>query len=141
MTFVEERIAFGEDSYGDETGADDRYGGPEVLQIAEAELRGPGAGEAPVRLEATGVSFAEQQNYRDATGDPMAPVYERLHILEELGKTNPSRLAAQVPAFIGTRGGRALRAQLSAAFGSDRRAAPIEDAVAHRGPFLIMALP
>jgi uncharacterized membrane protein len=45
-------------------------------------------------------------------------------------------------AVIGTLGGRAVRARLAAAFGSDRPAAFIEDAVAIGGAFLIMvALP
>jgi uncharacterized membrane protein len=45
-------------------------------------------------------------------------------------------------AVIGTLGGRAFRARLAAAFGSDRPAAFIEDAVAIGGAFLIMvALP
>jgi uncharacterized membrane protein len=42
-------------------------------------------------------------------------------------------------AVIGTLGGRGFRARLAAAFGSDRPAALIEDAVAIGGAFLIMA--
>jgi len=51
-------------------------------------------------------------------------------------------IAGIIGAVIGTLGGRALRAKLAAAFGSDRPAAFIEDAVAIGGAFLIMvALP
>ncbi len=46
-------------------------------------------------------------------------------------------LAGIVGAFIGTLGGRAFRARLAAAFGSDRPAAFIEDAVAIGGALLI----
>ena len=47
-------------------------------------------------------------------------------------------LAGIVGAIVGTLGGRAVRARLAAAFGSDRPAALIEDAVALGGAFLIM---
>ena len=51
-------------------------------------------------------------------------------------------LAGIVGAVIGTLGGHALRAQLASAFGSDRPAALIEDAVAIGGALLIgVALP
>jgi uncharacterized membrane protein len=47
-----------------------------------------------------------------------------------------------IGAVIGTLGGRAVRGRLAAAFGTDRPAALIEDAVAIGGAFLIMsALP
>ena len=51
-------------------------------------------------------------------------------------------IAGVAGAIIGTLGGRAVRARLAAAFGSDRPAALIEDAVAIGGAFLIVvALP
>jgi uncharacterized membrane protein len=51
-------------------------------------------------------------------------------------------IAGIIGAVIGTLGGRAFRARLAAAFGTDRPAAFIEDAVAIVGAFLIMvALP
>ena len=51
-------------------------------------------------------------------------------------------LAGVVGAVIGTLGGAAVRGRLAAAFGQDRPAALIEDAVAIGGAFLIMsALP
>jgi uncharacterized membrane protein len=46
-------------------------------------------------------------------------------------------LAGAVGAVVGTLGGRAVRARLAAAFGSDRPAAFIEDAVAIGGALLI----
>ena len=48
-------------------------------------------------------------------------------------------LAGVVGAVVGTLGGRAFRAKLAAAFGSDRPAAFIEDAVAIGGALLIAA--
>jgi uncharacterized membrane protein len=47
-------------------------------------------------------------------------------------------IAGVVGAVIGTSGGRAVRARLAAAFGSDRPAAVIEDAIAIGGAFLIV---
>jgi uncharacterized membrane protein len=47
-------------------------------------------------------------------------------------------LAGVVGAIIGTLGGRALRGRLATAFGSDRPAALIEDAIAIAGALLIM---
>ena len=49
-------------------------------------------------------------------------------------------IAGIVGAIIGTLGGRAFRAKLAAAFGSDRPAAVIEDVIAIGGAFLIMAV-
>ena len=42
--------------------------------------------------------------------------------------------------MIGTLGGRAVRARLASAFGSDRPAAVIEDVIAIGGAFLIVAV-
>ena len=47
-------------------------------------------------------------------------------------------MAGAIGAVIGTLGGRAARGRLAAAFGSDRPAALIEDAVAIAGAFLIV---
>jgi uncharacterized membrane protein len=58
------------------------------------------------------------------------------------GTLFPGLVAGVAGAAIGTLGGRAFRAQLAAAFGSDRPAALIEDLVAIGGAFLILsALP
>jgi uncharacterized membrane protein len=51
-------------------------------------------------------------------------------------------IAGGIGAVIGTLGGRAFRAKLAAAFGSDRPAALVEDAIAIGGAILVMvALP
>ena len=60
----------------------DHRGGPALRE--SWEMLAPGG-----TLIAYGVA-----NYRDATGDPMIPVYDSLNILEELGKTDPSRHTA-----------------------------------------------
>jgi len=49
-------------------------------------------------------------------------------------------IAGMVGAVIGTLGGRAGRARAAAAFGADRPAALIEDAIAVGGAFLIVAM-
>ena len=49
-------------------------------------------------------------------------------------------IAGMAGAVVGTLGGRAGRARLAAAFGADRPAALIEDAVAIGGAFLIVAV-
>ena len=49
-------------------------------------------------------------------------------------------IAGVAGALAGTLGGRAARAKLAAAFGSDRPAALIEDAIAIGGAFLIMSV-
>ncbi len=49
-------------------------------------------------------------------------------------------IAGMVGAVIGTLGGRALRARLAAALGSDRPAAVIEDLIALGGAFLIVEM-
>ncbi len=49
-------------------------------------------------------------------------------------------IAGMVGAVIGTLGGRAVRARLAAAFGSDRPAAIVEDLIAIGGAFLIVAV-
>ncbi len=49
-------------------------------------------------------------------------------------------IAGIVGAIIGTLSGRAVRARLAAAFGSDRPAAVIEDAIAIGGAFLIVGV-
>jgi uncharacterized membrane protein len=49
-------------------------------------------------------------------------------------------IAGVIGAVIGTLGGRAFRARLAAAFGSDRPAAVIEDLIAIGGAFLIVTV-
>lgn len=64
-------------------------GEPETLRRRERELPAPGPGQAIVRVEATGVSFAEQQmrrgKYYDQPEFPFVPGYDLVGVIEELG--------------------------------------------------------
>src|SRR4051812_49825721 len=67
-------------------------GEPETLRVIRRELAEPGAGEAVVRVEVTGVSFAEQQmrrgKYYDQPKFPFVPGYDLV------GVTGGRRVAA-----------------------------------------------
>ena len=60
-------------------------GAPETLRVRRREL-GAGAGQALVRMEATGVSFAEQQmrrgKYYDQPAFPFVPGYDLVGVVE-----------------------------------------------------------
>src|SRR5918999_436142 len=62
---------------------------PEALQVRTRELPDPGPGQALVRVEATGVSFAEQQmrrgKYYDQPPFPFVPGYDLVGVVEALG--------------------------------------------------------
>jgi NADPH:quinone reductase-like Zn-dependent oxidoreductase len=64
-------------------------GAPETLRVRERELPAPGPGQALVRVEATGVSFAEQQmrrgRYYDQPPFPFVPGYDLVGTVERLG--------------------------------------------------------
>ena len=64
-------------------------GEPESLQVRSRELPDPHAGQALVRVEATGVSFAEQQmrrgKYYDQPPFPFVPGYDLVGIVERSG--------------------------------------------------------
>lgn len=64
-------------------------GEPETLRAVRRELREPGPGEAVVRVEATGVSFAEQQmrrgKYYDQPPFPFVPGYDLVGVVEQVG--------------------------------------------------------
>lgn len=64
-------------------------GEPETLRVERAELAPPGPGQALVRVEASGVSFAEQQmrrgRYYDQPRFPFVPGYDLVGVVEELG--------------------------------------------------------
>ena len=68
----------------------DRYGGPEVLKIVDAEDPRPGPGEVRIRVLAAGVSFTDAQ-LRAGTyipggpKPPFTPGYEVVGVVEELG--------------------------------------------------------
>ena len=64
-------------------------GEPETLRTIWRELPEPGPGEAVVRVEATGVSFAEQQmrlgKYYDQPPFPFVPGYDLVGVVERVG--------------------------------------------------------
>src|SRR3954471_32176 len=64
-------------------------GEPETLQIRERELPLPEAGEVVIRIEATGVSFAEQSmrlgRYPGQPAFPFVPGYDLVGVVTELG--------------------------------------------------------
>jgi NADPH:quinone reductase-like Zn-dependent oxidoreductase len=64
-------------------------GEPESLEVRTRELPAPGPGQALVRVEASGVSFAEQQmrrgKYYDMPAFPFVPGYDLVGVIEELG--------------------------------------------------------
>jgi NADPH:quinone reductase-like Zn-dependent oxidoreductase len=64
-------------------------GEPETLRAIRRELAEPGTGEALVRVEVTGVSFAEQQmrrgKYYDQPPFPFVPGYDLVGVVERVG--------------------------------------------------------
>ncbi|GII57136.1 NADPH:quinone reductase [Planotetraspora thailandica] len=64
-------------------------GEPETLRLHTRELPDPGPGQALVRVEASGVSFAEQQmrrgKYYDQPAFPFVPGYDLVGVVEALG--------------------------------------------------------
>lgn len=64
-------------------------GEPETLRVRERTLPPPAAGRAVVRVEATGVSFAEQQmrrgRYYDQPAFPFVPGYDLVGVVEATG--------------------------------------------------------
>jgi NADPH2:quinone reductase len=68
-------------------------GAPESLQVRTRELESPGAGQALVRVEATGVSFAEQQmrlgRYFGQPRFPFVPGYDLVGVVAEAGAGAP----------------------------------------------------
>lgn len=67
-----------------------KYGGPEVLQVREAEDPDPGAGEVRLRVRAAGLNFAEvmarKNLYPDAPKAPMVVGYEAAGVVDALGE-------------------------------------------------------
>jgi NADPH:quinone reductase-like Zn-dependent oxidoreductase len=66
---------------------------PEGLEVTSRELPDPRPDQAVVRVEATGVSFAEQQmrrgNYYDQPPFPFVPGYDLVGTIERLGDGGP----------------------------------------------------
>jgi len=67
-----------------------REGGPEVLQVRRRDLPAPGPGQATVRVEAAGVSFAEVQmlkgRYFGQPKFPFVPGYDLVGEVENVGE-------------------------------------------------------
>ncbi len=67
-----------------------RYGGPEVLEIGDAELREPRAGEVRVKMLAAGVSWVESMlrhgAYPDQPKPPLTPGYDVVGIVDRGGE-------------------------------------------------------
>src|SRR3954454_23503547 len=65
-------------------------GEPETLRLRTRALPEPGPGQAVVRVEATGVSFAEQQmrrgKYYDQPPFPFVPGYDLVGVDEATGR-------------------------------------------------------
>jgi NADPH:quinone reductase-like Zn-dependent oxidoreductase len=96
-------------------------GEPESLQVRSRDLPAPGAGQALVRVEASGISFAEQQmrrgKYYDQPPFPFVPGYDLVGVVEELGPGTPPEglcVGKRVAALTKT-GGWADRVVLAAA--------------------------
>jgi len=66
-----------------------RVGGPEVLQIREAQDPNPGPGELRIRVRAAGINFADTMAriglYPDAPKLPFVPGYEVAGVIDEVG--------------------------------------------------------
>lgn len=67
----------------------ERFGGPEVIKVVEAEDPRPGPNEVAVRVLAAGVSFTDSQlragTYFHVPKPPFTPGYELVGVVEELG--------------------------------------------------------
>lgn len=98
-------------------------GEPESLRVRTRELPPPGVGQALVRVEATGVSFAEQQmrrgKYYDQPAFPFVPGYDLVGLVEDLG----------VPAEAGLRVGQRVAALTKTGGWADRVLLPAADLV------------
>ncbi|WP_067718836.1 medium chain dehydrogenase/reductase family protein [Nocardia yamanashiensis] len=92
---------------------------PHELRTVQRELPPPAHGQALVRVEATGVSFAEQQmrrgKYYDQPAFPFVPGYDLVGTVETLGPgTDPALLGRRVAALTKI-GGWATRVLVDAA--------------------------
>ncbi|MDO9409575.1 medium chain dehydrogenase/reductase family protein [Patulibacter sp.] len=93
-------------------------GEPETLRVRERELPAPGDGEALVRVEATGVSFAEQQmrrgKYYDQPAFPFVPGYDLVGVVEQVGAGVPDVVPGDRVAALTKTGGWATHVLLQA---------------------------
>jgi NADPH:quinone reductase-like Zn-dependent oxidoreductase len=83
-------------------------GDPESLQLRTRELPAPAPGQVVVRVEASGVSFAEQQmrrgKYYDQPPFPFVPGYDLVGVVESLGAPGRVHLGQRVAALTKTGG-------------------------------------
>lgn len=93
-------------------------GGPEVLRVLRRNMPGPGAGEALVRVEATGVSFAEIQmlrgRYFNQPKFPFVPGYDVVGTVTQVGAGVDGRMVGRRVAALMETGGWADRVVLPA---------------------------
>jgi NADPH:quinone reductase-like Zn-dependent oxidoreductase len=84
-----------------------RPGGPEVLELREAEDPRPGAGEALVTVHAVGVNFADivarRGQYRDAPPLPLVPGYEVSGVVAQTGPRSADATAGAPGPAVGDR--------------------------------------
>ncbi|HEY7483789.1 MAG TPA: medium chain dehydrogenase/reductase family protein [Streptosporangiaceae bacterium] len=104
-------------------------GEPETLEVRSRELPSPDAGQALVRVEASGISFAEQQmrrgKYYDQPAFPFVPGYDLVGVVEALG---PAGQTDGVPD--GVRVGQRVAALTKTGGWADRVLLPTADLVA-----------
>jgi NADPH:quinone reductase-like Zn-dependent oxidoreductase len=93
-------------------------GEPETLQVRTRELPAPGPGRAVVRMEATGVSFAEQSMrrgvYYDQPKFPFVPGYDLVGTVVQVGAGVPAELVGRRVAALTKVGGWAEQVDLDA---------------------------
>src|SRR3954447_4928036 len=82
---------------------------PEGLQIRRGGVPAPGPGQVVVRMEATGVSFAEQQmrrgRYYDQPAFPFVPGYDLVGTVRAVGRgVDPALAGTRVAALTKTGG-------------------------------------
>jgi NADPH:quinone reductase-like Zn-dependent oxidoreductase len=92
---------------------------PDGLQVRETALPTPAAGQALVRMEATGVSFAEQQmrrgRYYDQPPFPFVPGYDLVGVVHSVGDGVDGSLVGQRVAALTKVGGWASHVLVEAA--------------------------
>jgi NADPH:quinone reductase-like Zn-dependent oxidoreductase len=82
---------------------------PDGLQVRTSAVPAPAAGQVVIRMEATGVSFAEQQmrrgRYYDQPPFPFVPGYDLVGVVETVGTGVDAKLAGQRVAVLTKVGG------------------------------------
>lgn len=103
-------------------------GDPESLRVRTRDLPEPAAGQAIVRVEASGVSFAEQQmrlgKYYDQPSFPFVPGYDLVGVVEQIGDGDSEIAVGQRVATLTKIGGWADLALVDV-----RQLAPVPDGV------------